>query len=330
VLSTSYLSNAATAVTGELAVVDSSVCGGPPGCDSHALLWNWRTNDHQEINPSGHPNCTVSERNERFTAGTIDGFVYERPAHAVRFDNQSGAFTDLHPDGYDGSEAFGVCDRFTVGSADRRRDSRRLAIRWDNATNVAQDITPPGYGWAVARAVNDRYTVGSAQPATTARLRALRWDNLTGEVVELNPGPDGDNRDVEAFGVSDAYTVGSNSGTYDRALLWNNATGAVRDITPAALLGAIARRTNGVQFVGDGAMPGSRGDYSHALLWDNATGNGVDLHPAFGPAYAAVASYAFDIDSRGTICGELFDVEHGTITAYVLTPNASRISRSRP
>ena len=155
--------------------------------------------------------------------------------HALLWNGSAMSFVDLHPEGFDGSQACGVAHRQQVGYGYRSYYGRREvhALAWKGTSSTVVDLHPRGFETSYAWATNGARQVGygSFRFGGSYRTHALAWGGSAGRVIDLHRFLPAGYTDSVAHGIDAAGNIageasGVNAQTgerYYRAFLWRPA-----------------------------------------------------------------------------------------------------------
>ena len=207
---------------------------------------------------------------------------------------------ELHPSGFDTSEAAGISGDQEVGNAEVQFPmGPNHAMLWRSTAESVVDLTPPEASWAFAYATCGDQQVGTAQlGGMGGEIHALLWHGSAASVVDLHPrgfvssGASGTSGGTE---VGSGYLGGSGGPAH--ALLWRGSAASVVDLHPGGFIFSDALGTSGDEQVGRGIPIGGSletdndpGTY-HALSWHGSAASVVDLHPhGFTSSFASGVS----------------------------------------
>ena len=233
---------------------------------------------------------------------------------------------DLHPSGFDASEAVGVSNGQQVGWGwGFGAYEGGHALVWRAGAASVVDFHPSRYNGSETVAAFGGEQVGWGIPSggaySVGPFHALVWSGSAASVVDLNP--DGFYNSW-AVGTSGGEQVGygglgrhleyEGSGPF-HALVWRGSAASVVDLHPSGFFSSRALGTNGDEQVGWGDQ--------HALLWRGTAPSVVDLHTFLPPGF--VISLASDIDTTGDIVGTAWGPASGNrYHAFLWKRNASK------
>jgi hypothetical protein len=200
---------------------------------------------------------------------------------------------DLHPLGFDSSEAVGISGDQIAGYG-RIADAPH-ALLWTSRGVV--DLHPRGFSGSRALATDGSKQVGEGDG------HALLWMGSADRVVDLHPVFDWSIASI-ALGVSGDQQVGygKTSGDWQRrvALLWTGTAESVVVLNPYLFIESVALAVAAGRQVGWGTI-GLPITQTHALLWTGTADSAVDLHVFLPPGFQS--SQATGIDASGNIIG---------------------------
>jgi hypothetical protein len=235
---------------------------------------------------------------------------------------------ELHPSGFDTSEASGISGGQEVGYAEVAFPmGPNHAMLWRGSASTAVDLTPRGASWAFAFAACGGQQVGSGQLDPIGRdIHALLWRGSADSVVDLHPRGF---ISSTASGTSGGEQVGSGAlgsgGWPSHALLWHGSADSVVDLHPRGFTSSTASGTSGGEQVGSGALSGTSGP-SHALLWHGSADSVVDLHPRGFISSDALGTSGGEQVGRGIPLGGSLDTDNSPGTYHALLWRGSAAS----
>jgi hypothetical protein len=217
--------------------------------------------------------------------------------HALLWSGSAASAVDLHPAGFNWTEAHGVSGTSQAGFgflAPPLTGAPAHALLWNGSAASVVDLHPPGliesYAWGVSGATQ----VGQGKTSEFID-HALLWSGSAASVVDLHPAGYSHSW---ATGVSGTSQVGAGglapSGVEMHALLWRGSAASVVDLHPAGFAKSYAYGVSGASQVGFSESP----DF-HALLWSGSAASVVDLHPPTGFDHSG----AFGVSSAGQVGG---------------------------
>jgi hypothetical protein len=186
---------------------------------------------------------------------------------------------DLHPSGFENSDAYGTSGTQQIGRGTTVVTGNRFhALLWSGSADSYVDLTPSGWYGSEAYGISGTQQVGYGYgPATDSADHALLWNGSADSFIDLHPS--GFNHSF-ATGISGTQQVGYGKGPgYVHALLWSgNATSCV-DLNPSGFDFSMAYGISGTQQVGLGYGSATGGN-NHALLWSGTAESCIDLNPS--------------------------------------------------
>jgi probable HAF family extracellular repeat protein len=186
----------------------------PGGSFPHALLWDtfqWGTED---LHPSGFTYSKAAAVTARIMGGIADVKIAGWAEHngvdrAIKWssDGVAGGFLapfDVQPSGYDGSRAYGISSRWTVGTASPAGSGGWHAMSFDSPVT---DLNPP---WAVnstAVGASEAGIVGYSGVSPFGRT-ALYWSDADpNQVTDLHQFVPSDFIASYALAINDAKQI---------------------------------------------------------------------------------------------------------------------------
>lgn len=200
--------------------------------------------------------------------------------------------TNLHPQGADASQAWGVSSQTCTGSAQYSHgpNARSTAVLWQNGNSGTWlSLNPAGSDSASARSLAGGQQVGSA--SVGGRDHAGLWNQTAASWVDLHPAGA---MWSSAFGTAGDVQVGTSWFGVEpgHAGLWRGSAASWVDLHPAGATQSSAVAASGNQQVGTAEIGGA----SHASLWSGTAASWIDLNP---PGASESAAYA----TNGSIQG---------------------------
>jgi hypothetical protein len=183
----------------------------------HALLWTG--GGVVDLNPIGFVGSLANATDGRQQVGKgITG----NAGHALLWSGTAESTIDLHPAGYQMSEAFGVSKGQQVGWGMNSSGYWR-ALLWTGSSGSVVDLTPPGFGHSSATGVAAGRQVGGGMIAGGGGLtHALLWNGTADSVVDLHMFLPAGFSGSAALGIdASGNVVGwATTATAMRAILW--------------------------------------------------------------------------------------------------------------
>jgi hypothetical protein len=196
---------------------------------------------------------------------------------------------DLHPSGFDFSQALAVSDAFQVGRGasgynPENGEFRYHALVWSGTADSALDLNPSGFDYSEAIGVAGSYQVGEGSGSATGnQMHALLWNGTSASEIDLNP---------PGFIESGAFSI------------------------------------SGTTQVGYASGP-MTGNHHHAIVWSGTAASAVDLHSSLnGLGTTFIDSTAARIADNGSIVGYAYDIDRGGYVAVLWTPVPELTSRA--
>jgi probable HAF family extracellular repeat protein len=163
----------------------------------------------------------------RYLGSIRPGVATSIQTHALLWAGTPNAVVDLHPSGYLGSTASGICGEQQVGFGYAQQGAYAgppRAFLWTGSAASAVNLNPAGFSLSLATATNGSRQVGLAMPATSSRFHALTWAGSAASAVDLHQLLPGGWTHSYALGIdADGSIVGyaenENDGT-THAFLW--------------------------------------------------------------------------------------------------------------
>jgi hypothetical protein len=199
--------------------------------------------------------------------------------HALLWNGTAAGAVDLHPAGFNQSQAHATAGDLQVGVGFNGPSSalRTTALLWRGSAASVVNLHP-GSQWRDS-GINDTDGVrhfGHGLLESPREYHALLWTDVSPTPVDFHPPG-------YAFtlgtGIGDGQLVGTGirPETNQRALLWNGTPAALVDLHPDGMFMSIARDVANGQHVGEVFPTPST---FHAALWRGSAASFVDLHPA--------------------------------------------------
>jgi len=167
---------------------------------SHAMSWHGSAGSAVDLHPAGiYPFSRAMGCRNGEEVGYVsslaypdeDSLGYHTTSHAMRWAGTAASAVDLHPLGYDASEALctsgtqqGGWGYLTLGT------SHLHALLWSGDAASVVDLHPAGYTDSRVNAMNATQQVGDAWVGTPGALGSVRhalvWSGTAGSVIDLN------------------------------------------------------------------------------------------------------------------------------------------------
>ena len=219
---------------------------------------------------------------ESFGTGIGDGqqvgktTVFQNGGHALLWSGSPESFVDLHPAGFDTSQALGASGGRQVGIREIwQPEFQQYATLWSGTASSWVNLHPASYIRSRALGISGDQQVGNAHFASgPLDIHALLWRGSASSVVNLNPvGYYASN----SFATDGYQQVGwaIRPGGPDGAALWTGTAESFVDLSLPGYTGTHAFGVAGGQQVGRGSFNGN----GHALLWFGSPNGYVDLNP---------------------------------------------------
>jgi hypothetical protein len=196
--------------------------------------------------------------------------------HALLWTGTAGEVIDLHPAGFNYSEATAIDGDVQVGNAFNSptgEDSH--AMLWHGSAESAVDLHPAQFRDSYVRGISGNSQVGVGG-LSDGSAHALLWHGTADSFVDLHPP---EFQSSEARAISENSQVGSGWTNYPvgHALLWHGTAESAVDLHPIGFNSSSATAVSGNAQVGSGEAADGQ---THALLWHGSAESVVDLHPA--------------------------------------------------
>jgi hypothetical protein len=226
------------------------------------------------------------------TGGLLVGRAVTQPnfeTHALLWSGPSGAPTDLHPTGFERSQALGSDLVQQVGNGHGPSTSGfEHALLWTGSASSAVDLHPSpllGDDFSASRAigVGGNVQVGYGNGSSTGGNHALLWNGTADSAIDLHPVGLNYLVGSQALATDGTQQVGHGikADGHSRALLWNGTAESAVDLHPSAfnLTSDVSEAlgVGGSQQVGRVGGPSTGAN--HAFLWHGTPQSAVDLHP---------------------------------------------------
>ena len=281
------------------------------GAESHAILWSGDASHFLDLHPLGFRNSVINALSEGAQAGTGQP-IGAQPRngalsvnHALLWRGTAKSVMDLHPRGFDFSNALGVWGASQVGLGGINGQTH--ALLWRGTARSVVDLHPQGFQDSEAWGVGINVQVGWAgkpilKGSEESVRHALLWRGSAKSFTDLHPRGF---KNSQATGISGTQQVGygdteTSEGNH-RALLWSGTAKSAIDLTPKGFRYCQANAISGKWQVGFGGGPATG---PIALLWSGTAQSVVDLHYYLKELPLALASSeAHGIDSSGDIVG---------------------------
>jgi hypothetical protein len=251
---------------------------------------------HAQMNYSGavlYPlttpnNATGGGGGRSFVAGQTVGYYepYGYPV-ALLWSGPTGTLTNLNPNGFSESQAFGTNGSQQVGSGyGSPTVLSPHALLWSGTAASVIDLHPTNLGSefnvSAAYGISGNQEVGYAEQTETQVAHAVLWSGTAASAIDLNPTGVSWS---EALGTDGTQQVGYayNSQLLMEAYMWSGTAASAVDLGPAGFYESRAVGVSGGQEVGYGFGPSTNLNgvgYDHAFLWTGSEASAVDLNPA--------------------------------------------------
>jgi hypothetical protein len=191
---------------------------------SRALLWNGTAESCVELHPNGFAGSRaygISDTQQ--VVGKVYSYDWGGPYgmgawHAWLWNGSAEDYVDLHPSGFEQSEADGISGSQQVGLGWLDAFTSH-ALVWNGDLESCVDLHPSGYAWSAALGTNGTQQVGWASGYEMPK-RPIVWDGSAVGFVELSRGS---LYEAWATGIDDyGNIVGVGMGIHGdyHALLW--------------------------------------------------------------------------------------------------------------
>jgi hypothetical protein len=285
--------------------------GGDFPVDIRALRWT----DPQtaiDITPSGFHAARIEDGEDDQFVGSASSNPGAYAPRAFLWLNGGSTTVNLHPPGYNLSEALGAGGGRQAGYVLRSfycsecgRQITEHASLWSGSVSTLALLHAPGFDAAHAQDSDGTQHVGWGFRNTDngPPYHALLWSGTDTDPVDLHPSGDFDYSFAVAVADGEQAGYGWGPATDGRAhaLLWHHTAQSVVDLNPAGFFTSEVTAVRGGMQVGSG---GRAGDYhNRALVWRGTRESVIDLHELLPPGYRLGDSLAKDIDVNGDIVG---------------------------
>lgn len=165
---------------------------------SHAMVWHG-SSAAVDLHPVGHLYSRVMgvKNGEQVGYGSSLAYPYgdytvsgHTGSRALRWNGTAASVVNLHPAGYDASEALATNGTRQGGWGYRALDGRTHAMLWTGTADSAVDLHPAGYSDSKITAIFDNRQVGEGWVGIPGQLGAVRhallWTGTAESVVDLN------------------------------------------------------------------------------------------------------------------------------------------------
>lgn len=199
---------------------ESQILGGSPdyrvgygipnsGSAPHSVLWDLTTGTVYDLHPSGFTSSTaaavIGQSINFHIAGWGEQSGFDR-ALTWFFDSFGIPATNLHPNGYDSSRAYGMSSRWTVGTGSPANSGTQHALSF-NAPGNATDLDPSWSSYSQALGASEAGIVGYTGSSLYGR-RALYWSDAdANQVIDLHQFLPPDYIASYAVGLNDAKMI---------------------------------------------------------------------------------------------------------------------------
>ena len=272
-----------------------------------------------DVTPAGFAGAQINDSSGLQHVGGA-GSLSDYPFHAWLW-TDLGPSKDLHPAGYDVSEALGVGGGRQVGyvypggyCAGCGLVVQRHAAMWTGSANSMELLHSHIANYSVAVGTDGVQQVGHGMVGMG--FHALLWNSTGSSVVDLNPGP---GYFLSLAGAVDAgqqvgSVAGADTASWSHAALWTGTAASFEDLNPHGYVESNAWSVRGGVQVGSGSLTGQTSKY-RALAWQGSALGFIELHDLLPSDFQFWNSSAEDIDAQGNIVGfvEFSGVSHPVV-----------------